>query len=1377
MIARLHAVRFLVTAVIGMVGGVVCAANTASDWQGADGGYLNEAGNWSAGLPSGSEGRDGFIYSSASGDFTVKVPAGGWTEASYTAFRAKNNVYGMSVLLDAVGTFWLKTKGTYPAAYQAFMFSNNDGTGHFFTIEGVKNTGTQPVMKFSDGQIRYTSKDVNRAGSTVDFLSGTLNTYDPEGSDVGDSVNVLRLTTARAGGNGSRVIFRDGTHLRANNVEVNGGCPDSPVVFEGGTHEIMRTLSLGTGNPANNDVNPTYPVLQVTGGTLDVNGTLSVAGRNAAGSTALLQISGDGTVNLRKSANALLLGNTAATTGTVAVAGNGALNILGSFQVGSVANATGCLTLTDSATASFAQQADIGKADGTANFIELAGESTLNVSNLFYGGSAAGSVMNLHVGENAALKSISGFTLGGAGDSEVLIDGNGRMELGGNFWCGRSGGRSSITIRGNGAWVLTNKDAGFYVSGSASGGSYANVSRGVRINLEGGTIDSTVRPMVVSGTNSVISLAGGTSVFKNISLGSSSTPCTDSTNVLAVSGGRHEAREALMIGETGVAARFELLGGTLVTRYVQAKGATAQLIADGGTLEVSEGGWTAFSGFASAMLGDDGLTVDIAAGRTSTNDQAYVDAPDAAGVFTKAGAGTLAVKRASAHAKTVVSSGVLTLASGVTSFGRTLSVAADARVVVDVPATVGTHTVLSLDEALTSAELYRLAVAKPNADYLYQFAQETTENGTTVTCGVSENDGTGTEVSETTTFADAVTLKNSLTVTKSDVDVTFNGPVSVISSTLVINVPAGSTVTFNNALFSSGTKVIKTGAGKVVFKAASPEFHGSWESQQGVFELGGDGVLGTALSELTILSDTLRNAAGTALEIPNPVTVHAESDQARVVIDAPKDLTLAGGLNSLKGGIVKTGAGTLAVEYGEGTFALGSGDVNAADGNLTSVPADGSSPAPAASGRSAALQILDGGLSVKGLGRDKTTVNQKQVTFLGTGSAQQSVEQVMTLDSVKYMQGGASRPLYIGCNTQLGKPAAPVLNVTNSYLWANTLTVGSTGGGASYADLYPTLAVTNSEVELQWSLNIGTANDKVHPTVRIGAGSLVHQYRNGGSSEGIEFHRDVDVEIADGGVLAAKCVNNTGGYKGMLLKSGAWGTVRVKNDGIFSADVFTCESSSATAEKHLDFVFDGGVLELTKGTQELTPIALPKPEYQGFVSQGAGMEIRVGAEIVHTLATPVSGEGSVTKTGAGTLTLAAIEDNGCVFRQTGATLVSEGVLDLGGTTQTFAALGGAGGTVQNGTVKGALLATVGATVDDVPVIGANVTFSSVKVAVVGEDPEVGMKIPVARVTGAAVPAGLNPRSADRQFGITYTVEDGVLYAALGPKFGLMLIVR
>ena len=390
MIARLHVVRFLVTAVIGMVGGVVCAANTASNWQGADGEYLNKAENWSAGLPSGAGLVDGFIYSSASGDFTVKVPAGGWTEASYTAFRAKNNVYGMSVLLDAVGTFWLKTKGTYPAAWNAFMFSGNENTGHILTIEGVKTDGTQPVMKFSDGQIRFTAKDVNNTGSTVDVLGGTLNTYDPEGGDVGDGVNVLRLTTARAGGTGSRVIFRDGTHLRANNVEVNGGCPSSPVVFEGGTHEIMRTLAIGTGNPANNDVDPTYPVLQVTGGTLDVYGAANVAGRGKAGSTALLQISG-GQVNLQGGSPSLNLGAAASATGTVAVTGTGRMDIVNQAKIGSVSGSVGVLELADSAIVSLSSSVEshVGEA-GSVGQVDLVGTSQLLANNLLFVGHGAG---------------------------------------------------------------------------------------------------------------------------------------------------------------------------------------------------------------------------------------------------------------------------------------------------------------------------------------------------------------------------------------------------------------------------------------------------------------------------------------------------------------------------------------------------------------------------------------------------------------------------------------------------------------------------------------------------------------------------------------------------------------------------------------------------------------------------------------------------------------------------------------------------------------------------------------------------------------------------------------------------------------------------
>ena len=174
-----------------------------------------------------------------------------------------------------------------------------------------------------------------------------------------------------------------------------------------------------------------------------------------------------------------------------------------------------------------------------------------------------------------------------------------------------------------------------------------------------------------------------------------------------------------------------------------------------------------------------------------------------------------------------------------------------------------------------------------------------------------------------------------------------------------------------------------------------------------------------------------------------------------------------------------------------------------------------------------------------------------------------------------------------------------------------------------------------------------------------------------------------------------------------------------------------------------------------------------------LTAEGDGMGVLLGDGIAHTFATPFRGPGDVTKTGAGMMTLAAVADGGGVFRQTGATIVAEGVLDLGGTAQTFAALGGAG-TVRNGTVKGALLATVGATGDAVPTF-ENVTFANVKVAVAGDGAEVGTRIPLAKAS--AVPAGLLGKTTDKAHTVAYSVEDGVLYATLGPKSGMMVIVR
>lgn len=48
-------------------------------------------------------------------------------------------------------------------------------------------------------------------------------------------------------------------------------------------------------------------------------------------------------------------------------------------------------------------------------------------------------------------------------------------------------------------------------------------------------------------------------------------------------------------------------------------------------------------------------------------------------------------------------------------------------------------------------------------------------------------------------------------------------------------------------------------------------------------------------------------------------------------------------------------------------------------------------------------------------------------------------------------------------------------------------------------------------------------------------------------------------------------------------------------------------------------------------------------------------------------------------------------------------------------------------------------------------------------------------VPLAKAS--AVPAGLLGKTTDKAHTVAYSVEDGVLYATLGPKSGMMVIVR
>ena len=307
-----------------------------------------------------------------------------------------------------------------------------------------------------------------------------------------------------------------------------------------------------------------------------------------------------------------------------------------------------------------------------------------------------------------------------------------------------------------------------------------------------------------------------------------------------------------------------------------------------------------------------------------------------------------------------------------------------------------------------------------------------------------------------------------------------------------------------------------------------------------------------------------------------------------------------------------------------------------------------------------------------------------------------------------------------------------------------------------------------------YEVTIGQESDNVHPVMRIGAGGTVRQNRPNGSATGIVLNRNIDVEVADGGKLET-VRGNAAANCGVKFNSGAYGRMRFADGGTLRTYMFTV-ANAPTQERHVEMVFDGGVLSMAQSGST----SLGTSPYQVFKVEDGGMEIALGSGIAHGFATPVTGEGTVVKTGAGTLTLlpSAVAGHD-VIETDGGLEVREGAVSLGGETIAVSGIWGAG-SVTNGTLTGTIVAKLGA--EDVLTLGEGLTArGDVEVSVTADDPETlarNQVIPVARVEGADVGvSGWRCRVANDELRGECSLSGGVAYATLKSRSGMTIIFK
>lgn len=1440
------------------------AAVTYRDWAAADG-FLNEAANWKDGVvPAGGEAA----RFSGDADYYVRIPAGGYTETAGVFTYAICIGYGHSLTFDATGTSWLKPAGTQVSNWQAFMLATysprgNASNSHMLNATELKNTS--PVMELSGGKLKLTSAT---GGSTLELLPGaTLNFWNPGGVTV-DAAHKIALHDADYAGANNKIIFRDGSKLIANGVNVDGGPANSLVLFEGGDHAVKQDLVLGV-NGAPYGANPASPYVHVAGGSLTVGKSTVVGGRS--NSVARLLIDGTGTcVTVESEFN---LGNTQNATGLVDVVDSGALTVVGDVTFGRTAAGVGGLT--------------------------VAGRGRVTAKKGLYVGRSAGSVAAITVRDDGVL-SLTGtdaFFLSGTGASaarEVRFTLESGTLDATNHYLGISGTNVTVAFGGG---VSTLRD--WRIFGDAC--TFATN----RITVSGGTHTAESILLGNSGSSTALEISGGAVTAS----GRMSVGAPSGTHAFRMTGG-----ELAVNGPDGMtlspSAAVALDGGRLAAQCVTGD-VNARVSANGGTLVALAqtaakpfiGGMTAFS------LGAKGLTVDVGNLSAVTLNQAFTDAEaGTTGLFTKTGNGTLILAASSTHGATVLAAGTTVSTLTAFQFGRAVAItngaaldltgtatsftcgqltlggsdgsfgilkldAADTVTVTEADGlavhagglvfgaagTAGTYVVFSCAGTVSSADLSKLAVLNPAAGFSYAFASVANGDGADVTLTVAAvsptdvvwNGAAGTAWGEAGNWAstvptaatralfpaDAATKSVAVADNASVAGLSFAGDYALTGGSLAFiggltgsagsttiatplttagavsfDIASGAAVALNSTLSAVYADFTKNGSGRLVLAGGNDNLAGSWKLAGGVLDaahpdaLGHDNDVGPTV---TLASGTLRYSGATPATIGHVLKIATGSDQGRAVVAADGDVTFAKDANSTGGGLVKTGAGTMTVVFGDGAYNLGTGNLNAGDPEVMSLPADGSS-SPAAAGQSAGLDVLDGKLVLKGRGAARTTINQTQSTWIGTAWTGIVTQAALAIDGITFNQGGASRPLTIGSSIGNGKPNAPSLTVDNSIMACNTIALGK-----GSTEMYPLLAVTNSTITLIYELTLGTDNVAVHPILRLGTGATVKVDRGSGSSTGVVLKKNVDGLVSDGAVLAARPSGNIAN-SGVQFANGATGQMKFTSDGTLSTYKFQTKNFLASDTEHVDLVFDGGKLQMTaSGTT-----VFAKPAYQGFTTEGAGLELEVGTGVTHAFTCPFRGAGKVVKTGAGRLVFAPgleltanvgeTNVSGLVTgNHTGGTVVQEGVfqigagvlrdgaavdveagavLDLGGNPSaavTVGALSGAG-TVTNGVLAGALNVSVVSdlfSTNDLLRLGDGVTVHDAGFKVkfdVADGLDVNrLEIPVCRRIGTAVLNCALWRSEGLPDGLmaVFTLRDDVVMATVQSTSRMIVIIR
>ncbi|MBL8823189.1 MAG: autotransporter-associated beta strand repeat-containing protein [Planctomycetia bacterium] len=1068
---------------------------------------------------------------------------------------------------------------------------NGSNTGSLGSGTATINSGTT-LRYFRNDQHTLTTSFTGTG--TLNFIgTGVANQSSYILTGINNSSLAGTLQVGSPGGNGARVVVNNQNQLGTAAVTVNSG---SQIFMQSGTYSNNFTLNgIGWLEGANS-----LGALRMDSGST-VTGSVTLAGNSRIGTSSSATVSGviSGGFALEKTL-----------TGTLTLSGNNTYTGGTSLSAG---------------TLSVSSNSNLGNAAGGLTFnggtLQVNGTSfTNNTRSISWGATGGGFDI-----ANAA----NTFTVSqnlGAGGSLTKLGAGSLVLSGANTYTGGvnlNAGTLSVGADNNlgaAANALTFNGGTLQTTGTFT------TARGTTLNAPGGSIDvasstTLTHSGLISGAGGLTKLGAGTLILSGAN---------------TYTGGTTLAGTA---GSTVILGNPSALGANTNSLTVNAGNTldlNGQFAGDGVSVGTLTGTGTIINNHPSF-----GANLSVGQGNVSST---FAGSLQDAGAskplnLNKVGTGTLTLTGNNTHNNTIISGGILSVASssnlGATgslkfsSSGSTLQITGSSGFTYDgIVYLTAPGTVEITDPANTITFSWQLvnsgSLTKAGPGTLTLTNTDSTYSGGTFlnggTLSVSSNINLGSTIGGggggALTFNGGTLQVTGTSFTNNTRSITWgtNGGGFDIAN-------AANTFTVSQNLGAGGS-LTKLGAGTLVLSGANT-YTGGTNLNAGILRVAGDGNLGNSSGGLTFNGGTLQTtgtfttARGTTLNAPGGS------------IDVASSTTLThSGLISGAGGLTKLGAGTLILSgantYNGGTNLAGAAGSTVILGNASALGAGTNSLTVNAVNTLDVngLSVNVGALAGTGTIINNPATNVGGILRVGNGNVSSTFDGTL-------QDGSVSKPLTLnklgsGTLTLTGNNTHSVTQISGGILSVSSISnMGAGTGDLVFLSSVGTLQITGSS-PFTYSGGVKlTAPGTVEITDPANTITFSSVIQHGGS-------------LTKAGPGKLVLTNSPNSYSGGTIFAG--GTLSVSSDGNLGLGGLT---------------FNGGTLQVTgtsftNNTRSIT-----------WGANGGGFDIANAAN-TFTVSQALGAGGSLTKLGAGTLVLSGANT------YTGGTNLNAGILSVAG---------------------------------------------------------------------------------------------------------------